>query len=352
MYSHILPLDDNRHTEPYFGVVTHSDFVAPWWAKNRHVQTIFPRFLQKRAVLSYRLEQFDLADGDFVNVAWIGDATTAAGLIVMFHGLEGSIHSHYCHDTAAYLARQGYAVVVMHFRGCGGQPNKTTRAYHSGETADPWAFINWLKLQYPTVSIYAIGFSLGGNMLLKLLGERPEQTIIKAAIAISAPMLLAECADTINHGFSRLYQNYLLKSMVRTLKHKMTVMDYRNTLQIKQTELHRIKNFRDFDQYVTAPLHGFKDADDYYHHCSAMNYLSKIGTPTLVIHAKDDPFMNENVVPCPAQLSAFVRVEVSAQGGHVGFLQGSPWRPKIWMQNRINDFLQNFATAQVQKAIT
>jgi hypothetical protein len=183
-------------------------------------------------------------------------------------------------------------------------------------------------------------------MLLKLLGERPQQSIIKAALAISAPLQLAECAQSINQGFSKLYQSYLLKSMVTNLRHKMSIMDYQNHLTIKYKDLHQLKNFRDFDQHVTAPLHGFLGADDYYLRCSAMPYLSKIQTPTLVLHAKDDPFMNENVIPRTDQLSQFVRVELSEHGGHVGFLQGSPWRPKIWMQQRVSDFLTRFDEAQ------
>tara|TARA_R110002167_G_scaffold36396_1_gene115243 strand:+ start:1743 stop:2795 length:1053 start_codon:yes stop_codon:yes gene_type:complete len=335
-----------QHVDSYFGRVVQSDFVAPWWAKNRHVQTIFPRFLQKRQALVFRKERFILSDGDFVQLAWVGDISSAKGLVIMFHGLEGSIYSHYCHDMAADLARQGFAVVVMHFRGCGGESNQTPRAYHSGETSDPWEFISWLQASYPSLDKFAIGFSLGGNMLLKLLGERPQQGIIKAALAISAPLQLAECAQSINQGFSKLYQSYLLKSMVTNLRHKMSIMDYQKHLTIKYKDLHQLKNFRDFDQYVTAPLHGFLGADDYYLRCSAMPYLSKIQTPTLVLHAKDDPFMNENVLPRTDQLSIFVRVELSEHGGHVGFVQGSPWRPKIWMQQRVSQFLTRFDETQ------
>lgn len=326
-----------------FGSVTLSDFVAPWWAKNRHIQTIFPRFLQKRQALSFRLENFTLSDGDFVKLAWVGDVTTARGLVVMFHGLEGSIHSHYCHDMAADLERRGYAIVVMHFRGCGGELNHKARSYHSGETSDPWEFIRWLDVNFPAIPKFAIGFSLGGNMLLKLMGEHPQQLIIKAVMAVSAPLQLAECAESINRGFAKLYQRYLLKSMLSTLRKKMTTINYQDQLDIKLNELVRLKNVRDFDQHITAPLHGFNGADDYYQRCSAMAFLSKIQTPTLIIHAKDDPFMNEKVLPHAEQLSTKVRVEFSEQGGHVGFLQGSPWRPKIWMQQRAADYLNSFA---------
>ncbi|WP_340680824.1 hydrolase, partial [Paraglaciecola sp.] len=271
------------------GQVVVSDFVAPWWARNRHVQTIFPRFLQKRAALTYRRENFSLPDGDKVNLVWVGDPAKAKALVVMFHGLEGSIDSHSCHDTAAYLQRQGYAVVVMHFRGCGGAPNLLARAYHSGETEDAWTLLSWLEQKYPELNKVAIGFSLGANMLLKLLGERPDQRIIQGAMAVSAPLLLSECADSINRGFARRYQAYLLKSMLKNLSLKMQFIDYRGLINITSEQLSTIKTFRDFDQNITAPLHGFKDANDYYQRCSALPFLRKIKTPTLIIHAKDDP---------------------------------------------------------------
>ncbi|KXI30555.1 hydrolase [Paraglaciecola hydrolytica] len=323
------------------GKVVVSDFIAPWWARNRHVQTIFPRFFQKRAALSYRREDFSLPDGDKVNLVWVGEPLAANALVVMFHGLEGSIDSHYCHNTAAYLQRQGFAVVVMHFRGCGGKPNLLARAYHSGETGDAWTLLNYLQQQYPDLPKLAIGFSLGANMLLKLLGERPEQRIIQGAMAVSAPLLLNECADSINHGFARRYQKYLLKSMLKNLSLKMQSIDYRGLINITEEQIPSIKTFRDFDQNITAPLHGFKDANDYYQRCSALPFLHKIKTPTLIIHAKDDPFMNENVLPKAEQLSAFVRVEVSEQGGHCGFMQGTPWSPEIWLQPRSARFFQS-----------
>ena len=336
-----MPIALAKTTPLALGLIAASDFKAPWWARNRHVQTIFPRFFQKRAQLSYRREDFNLPDGDKVNLVWVGDPHTAKALVVMFHGLEGSIESHYCHDTAAYLHNQGFAVVVMHFRGCGGKPNLLARAYHSGETQDAWALLNWLQAEYPQQTKLAIGFSLGANMLLKLLGEYPQQNILQGAMAVSAPLVLSECADSINHGFSRRYQAYLLKSMLKNLAQKMNYIDYRGLIKVTAKQLPQIKTFRDFDQNITAPLHGFKDATDYYQRCSALPFLVKIATPTLIVHAKDDPFMNENVLPTAEELSTFVRVEISAKGGHCGFVQGTPWRPTIWLQKRSNDFFQS-----------
>jgi predicted alpha/beta-fold hydrolase len=325
-----------------YGEIVVSDFVPPWWAKNRHVQTIFPRFIQRRAKLDYRKERLSLPDGDFVNLIWAGDVQKSSGLIAMFHGLEGSIRSHYTNDMMANFVKQGYAVVLMHFRGCGGEQNTTPRAYHSGETEDAWYFLNWLESKFPDTRKAAMGFSLGANMLLKLLSEQPKQGIIEAAMAVSTPFNLEICAHSINQGFSRIYQAYLLKSMVNNLLIKMRKIDYGELLKVTELQIKKFKSFRDFDEHITAPLHDFLDADDYYQKCSSRSFLKNIATPTLVIHAKDDPFMHESIVPDVDALSANVCLEVSENGGHVGFMQGTPWRPKIWMQQRANTFFRPF----------
>ena len=325
-----------------YGEIVESDFVPPWWAKNRHVQTIFPRFIQKRVKLDYRKEKLVLPDGDFVNLIWAGDVQKSSGLITLFHGLEGSIRSHYTNDMMANFVKQGYAVVLMHFRGCGGEQNITPRAYHSGETGDAWYFLNWLEQKFPETREAAMGFSLGANMLLKLLSEQPKQQIVKAAMAVSTPFNLAICANSINQGFSRVYQAYLLKSMVNNLLIKMRNMDYAKLLKVTESQIKQFKSFRDFDEHITAPLHGFAGADDYYQKCSSQNFLKGIATPTLVVHAKDDPFMHECIVPSADTLSPNVCLEVSEKGGHVGFMQGTPWQPKIWMQQRANTFFQPF----------
>ena len=332
-----------------YGEIVTSDFRPPWWAKNRHVQTIFPRFIQKRAKLDYRREKLPLPDGDFVNLVWAGDVQKSSGLIVMFHGLEGSIRSHYINDMAANFVKQGYAVVLMHFRGCGGEQNATPRAYHSGETEDAWYFLNWLEKKFPETRKAAIGFSLGANMLLKLLSEQPKQKIVKAAMAVSTPFNLGLCASSINQGFSQVYQAYLLKSMVNNLLIKMRNMDYGKLLKVTERQIKQFKSFRDFDEHITAPLHGFVDADDYYQKCSSRNFLKGIATPTLVVHAKDDPFMHESIVPDSDFLSPSVCLEVSEKGGHVGFMYGSPWRPKIWMQQRANAFFEPFIDNNAKK---
>ena len=344
-----IELAQNEDGEKVEKRIYQSTFKPSWWARNRHVQTIYPRFFQQRAKVDIRHERLPLPDGDFVNLAWAGEPEKAKGLVVMFHGLEGSIKSHYANDMMANLQRQGYLVVLMHFRGCGGEQNLLPRAYHSGETEDAWYFLNWLQGKYPDLPKVAMGFSLGANMLLKLVGEKPQQTLLRAVIAISPPFRLEQCASSINQGFSKAYQSYLLKSMVNNLLSKMQSMDYGGLLKIDQNQVKGLKNFWEFDEHVTAALHGFSGADEYYQQCSAVNFMDKIQTPTLILHAKDDPFMNEDVLPKEDELSSSIRFELSEKGGHVGFMYGSPWAPEIWTHQRVNNFFANIFSSSFDK---
>lgn len=314
-------------------------FTPPWWAKNRHVQTIWPRFFQRRKPLSYWQEQLELPDGDFVMVNWGEKPESPRGMVVLFHGLEGSIKSHYANDMMAHLRSQNWWPVLMHFRSCGGVLNRLPRAYHSGDTADAWFFLQELQQRWPEIPKYGIGFSLGANMLLKLLGEQGQQDTLQAAVAISPPFDLAICSDSINQGFSRAYQGYLLSSMCKSLKQKMQLMDFSEAIALKPEQISELKNFRDFDHRVTAPLHGFDGADDYYQRCSAKGFIGQIQTPSLILHALDDPFMAPDIVPDAGTLPDCVTLEVSEKGGHVGFLQGTPWKPKIWLHQRVSQFL-------------
>lgn len=324
------------------GAIVKSAFRAPWWARNRHLQTIWPRFIQRRLPVSYHMERLTLPDDDFIDVAYGPKPVKATGIVAMFHGLEGSIRSHYASDMMAALSKNGWQVVMMHFRSCSGEPNRLPRAYHSGETDDPSFFLDYLERTFPELPKVAVGFSLGANMLLKLLGEHPAQKWLQAAVAISPPFKLAECARSINQGFSRVYQSYLLKSMKHTLKQKMNVIDYRHHIQLSHEELDKISNFMQFDEKVTAPLHGFADAQDYYEKCSSFHYLSAIHCPTLVLHSIDDPFMNHLIIPEESDLARSVRVELSEHGGHVGFMQGNPLRPRAWLHQRVSNFIATF----------
>ena len=324
------------------GSIVQSEFKPAWWARNRHVQTIWPRFFQRRLPLSLTWQRLELPDGDFVDVSWAPEPVNKKGIAVLFHGLEGSARSHYAHDMLAVLAKNGWHAVLMHFRGCGNGNNRLARAYHSGDTGDAIFFLNWLQQRFPDVTKVGVGFSLGANMLLKLLGEHPAQHWLKAAVAISPPFRLQECASAISRGFSNNYQKYLLKSMVNKVRDKMTRIDFRPWLKVGSRDVEQIGSFAEFDELITAPLHGFSDAKDYYLKCSASAFTTAIETPTLILHAEDDPFMTANIVPDSSELSGAVRLELSKKGGHVGFMQGSPWRPRIWTHERVLQFVNRF----------
>lgn len=324
------------------GRIVKSSFTAPRWAQNRHVQTIYPRFIQPRLPLNYTMERVKLDDGDFLDLAWGPAPQKLTALVVMFHGLEGSIHSHYANDMMVTLSQQGWQVVLMHFRGCSGEANLMPRAYHSGETSDPAFIINLLHQRYPNVPKVAVGFSLGANMLLKLLGEHPDSLGLKAAAAVSAPLKLDECATSVNQGFAKVYQRYLLRSMKSNLLKKMQRIDYRDILQISEAEVADIQTFWQFDNRITAPLHGYADANDYYEKCSAYYFLKAIHCPTLILHALDDPFMNHLVIPPEEDLAHSVTVELSETGGHVGFMQGSPISPEVWLHQRVLRYFSDF----------
>ncbi|MGL5660738.1 MAG: hydrolase [Aeromonas sp.] len=313
-----------------------SAFHAPWWARNPHVQTILPKWL-RQAPAQFIAERFELRDGDFVDLAW-SNAVKADDkpLVVVFHGLEGSIHSHYAKGLFAHLQQAGTEAVLMHFRGCSGEPNRKLAAYHSGAISDAQEVIAALSLRFAGKPMIAIGFSLGGNMLVNLLAKACPPAL-RAAVVVSAPLQLASCADRVNQGFSKIYQRYLLRTMRRNVIKK--IHQLRHLAPWQPAQVAHIATLREFDQQITAPLHGFHSAEHYYQQSSGLPLLSQIPIPTLIIHAADDPFMSEAVIPPPERLSPMVRYELSAHGGHVGFVHGTPWRPRFWLDERIGDWI-------------
>ncbi|PSJ44029.1 hydrolase [Zobellella endophytica] len=312
-----------------------SQFSSPWWARNPHVQTILAKYLH-RTGLRYRKQRLELPDGDFVDLAWgLPELDPGRPLVVLFHGLEGCIDSHYARGMMAALHARGWQPVLMHFRGCSGEPNRYLQAYHSGAIEDPHYLLQLLRRRFPDRPMAAIGYSLGGNMLINYLAAHPRNPLCAAAV-ISAPLQLAACAERINRGLSRLYQGYLLNRMKYNWQQRLS----RHPGHPWQGQLAAIRSLRQFDDQITAPVHGFKDADDYYQRCSGLYKLARVATPTLVIHAADDPFMSDAVIPDAALLPPMVHYELSRHGGHVGFMQGPPWRPRYWLEQRIPDWLE------------
>jgi uncharacterized protein len=295
--------------------------------------TIWPAVLRRRVPLVTRTERFELPDGDYVDLAWVGDPDPAAPVVAIFHGLEGSIDSGYVRGVLQAIAARGWRGVLMHFRGCSGEPNRLARGYHAGDTGDARVFLAELKRRYPRAPLGAVAYSLGGNMLLKYLGEEGPDSIVDAAIAVSAPMLLSPCAARLQRGFSRVYDRWLLTSLKAHVRRKRDL--FVHAVPLDDAVLAKIKTLWDFDEKITGPVHGFLGAEDYYAKSSSLPYLAKIEVPTTILQARDDPFMSDAVIPSEGDLSAAVTLELSEQGGHVGFVSGPIHAPIHWLEQRI-----------------
>lgn len=298
---------------------------------------MYPRFFISPPVINYQRERITTPDDDFLDLDWAIPLQPKA-LTIIFHGLEGCSQSHYVRHLVHQLLAQDIACVVMHFRGCSGEPNKQVIAYHSGATFDPEFVIPIVKQRFVHIPLFAVGYSLGGNMLMQLLAHN-HKLPVEAAVSVSAPLQLEAAADRVNTGFSKLYQWHLLKSMKRNLIEKMLQVDMTAHLKLTPSEVHQISSFWQFDEHITAPLHGFTSAADYYSQCSALGNLHRITTPTLIIHAQDDPFMTNKVIPSNDMLSTHIRYELSKNGGHVGFMQQLLPCAHLWLPNRITKFI-------------
>ena len=310
---------------------------------NPHFQTILPTLLNKNEKVLYTHERLELEDGDFLDLAWRNmPSVDRRPIIIIFHGLEGSVRSPYAFRLMKALDTDGFNSVVMHFRGCYGEQNRLPRAYHSGETGDAYFFINHLHTLYPERQLGAVGYSLGGNMLMKLQGEWGADSPLFAAVSVSAPLRLEMTADHINSGASRFYQKILMDSLKKRLLEKFERHDYESLIGLKREVVPTLKSFWEYDDLFTGPAHGFKSAEDYYARSSAYPFIPHIKKPTLIIHAKDDPFMPSSVLPTLDQLPEQVHIELSEHGGHVGFVGGTLIKPKYWLEERIPLFFLKY----------
>jgi predicted alpha/beta-fold hydrolase len=257
-------------------------------------------------------------------------------LVVLFHGLEGGSRSHYARALMHAAAACGWRGVVMHFRGCGGEANRLPRAYHSGDSAEIDWILKRLATEHPGARIFAAGVSLGGNALLKWLGESGEEAcaIVCKAATVSAPVDLTAAGDALGRGFNRAYSHHFLVTMKRKALDKLA----RFPGLYDAARVRSAWTLRNFDDLVTAPLHGFRDADDYWTRASSKPLLRNIAVPTLMIHARNDPFLPENALPQPHELSRHVELEISATGGHVGFVSGAFPGNLAWLPRRVFEF--------------
>ena len=318
------------------GRIQKSDFTPAWWLKSAHLQTIWPSLFRPRRPLPVTWERMELADGDFIDLAW---RRTKGPLVLMIHGLEGSLESHYAYPMLTHLERAGFSTLFMHLRGCGREPNRLARSYHSGATEDLAEVLDKLDARDERPEAL-LGISLGGNLLLKYLGETGQQALTHRAIAISVPFRLKSAATRLQQGFSKIYDRHLLNKLKRSYREKFAQRPSPLDLSVGG-----IDSLYQFDEQVTAPLNGFDSADDYYRRCSCIGFLKQIMTPTLILHASDDPLMHPDVVPQAAELGPGVCLELSSHGGHVGFIQGGvPGRPGYWLEQRVVRFLSEELT--------
>lgn len=320
-----------------------ADFKPAWWLRHAHLQTLYPALLRNTPAPSLWRERLITPDHDFIDIDYCGTGTTP--LIILLHGLTGSSQSGYIKGLQRALLQQGFRSAALNFRGCSGEYNRLARCYHSGETEDIHFLYQTLRQREPTTSMAVVGFSLGGNVLLKWLGEQGNKLSLFAAVAVSVPLLLNICATKLDHGFSRLYCANLLRELKHYVLAKQQHLEklgaIEETNKIKQLgNLSTIHSFWQYDDRVVAPLHGFANVHDYYQRASSRQFLNAITVPTLIIQARDDPFMTADVLPHASELSPTVHLEVTQSGGHVGFVAGNnPLRPVYWLEQRILAFL-------------
>ena len=322
--------------------MTITRFQPAWWLLNPHLQTLWAALFRSIDCPSLCRERLELPDGDFLDLDWT--VGTDGPIVIVLHGLEGSSCSNYAQGLLNAVTARGWRGVVVHFRGCSGEPNRLPRSYNGGGTRDLNRVITLLKSREPNTPLAAVGYSLGGNVLLKWLGECGAQTPLQAAVAVSVPFLLETAARRMRLGLSRLYQAQLLRSMKANYRAKLA--RFKEQMPCTWQELAQLKDFYRFDDKITAPLHGYADVHDYYRQASCRRYLRHIQTPTLILHAEDDPFMLPEAIPYADELSSSITLELSTYGGHVGFVSGSPWRPVYWLEQRIPAFLAETLTQE------
>lgn len=318
----------------------HSPCTPAWWLPGPHLQTLWGKFCRRAPVQATTVERLDTADGDFVELHHL-DGPPRSPLLVLLHGLEGSIRSHYIQGLLGQASARGWRAAVLVFRSCGSEMNRARRFYHSGETADLAFALDHLSSRFAGAPIVLAGASLGGNVLLKFLGEQGPAVSarIRGAVAVSVPFDLSRSSRHIDQGFSKVYQRHFLRSLKRKAETKLE----RYPDLFSRDRLKQARTMFDFDDCFTAPVHGFADAEDYYTRSSSISWLHRIRVKTLLLSAVDDPFLPRQVldeVRDIARRNPALVPELARGGGHVGFVSGrNPFRPVYYLEQRVGDFL-------------
>ncbi len=299
-----------------------------------HVQTIAPALLRPPPRLRLQVERLELPDGDFVDLGWAGSREPGTPIAVLVHGLGGGFDSKYIRGLGARLLSAGWRVCALQLRGAGPEPNRLARAYHQGDTADLRFLWQRLRFREPRSFLASVGWSLGGNLTLKALAEEGPRAAPDLACAVSVPFRLRECAEHLRHGVARIYQTRLLDSLKDMVRRKHAGRPLRAPADLRQAL--RAQDFFEFDDAFTAPVNGFRSAEEYYSLASCGQYLRLIRRPTLILNSLDDPFMPASIIPDASGLSSNVTLELATRGGHVGFIAAtSLGLPYCWSEARL-----------------
>ncbi len=319
-----------------------SDFQPPWWLPEGHSQTLWRRFVPANG-LYRRRERVQLQDGDFLDIDWLDAAADSSlPVVLLLHGLCGCSASPYILSLQRLLQAQGYTSVAMNFRGCSGEINRLARAYHSGCREDVEEVFQRVRYAAGQRPVIGVGFSLGGNVLLHWLAGRSAGQGVLGAVAVSTPFALAHCSEALNTGLSKLYGHYFRRRLVRDVMAKLAYFRLQGWQEQAERlaalgDLRRLRTLWEFDDQVTAPLHGFDGARDYYDRCSSGPLLPDIALPTVLIQSRDDPIIPELSLPDPARLPDHIRLLLTRAGGHVGFTSA---REPDWLEQRILQAIQ------------
>ncbi len=316
---------------------TGKPFEPAWWLKSPHLQTLWPHYFRPASQFPTTHERFELMDGDFIDAHWVGSKT--GPIVIVLHGLEGSIKSIYANAMLNAIIKQGWRGLFLHFRNCSNNINRSDVTNHIGDTLDIMNIIGIIRHREPNVQLACIGFSFGANVLLKLLGQMGARCKIQAGVCVSPPFKLDVCSNyskvsTMCGLYERQLVGYMKRSIYRKFKN-------RNDPPIDMEAMGRCHTFRGFDSIVTAPLHGFSSLDEYYKDSSSYYYLSGVRTPTLVLHALDDPLIPTDATPKLSEFSPYTIAEYFSHGGHLGFVSGKQLGvAEYWLENRVMNFLK------------
>lgn len=347
-----VPVAPAINTSPNTTINPAPKYHAPWWFKGGHLQTIYPPLSVRRPMIEYKRERWETTpngkpDGDFIDIDRLIETPNTAGsssakkapMLVVFHGLEGSSNSIYALNLMAAARQRGWRGMVPHFRGCSGEINRLPRAYHSGDSTEIDWILRRIKAEAPDQPVYVAAISLGGNASLKWLGEQGAAAgdIVQALAAISAPVDLSASGHALDQGFCKLYTKVFLSTMKQTALKKLVL----HPGIFKQSIVEAAQSLHAFDDEVTAPLHGFRDADDYWSRASAKPGLMNIQVPTLLVNAQNDPFLPASSLPTKSEVSPHVTLDFPLDGGHVGFLSAPFPSNGGWMPQRVFHFFEH-----------